>query len=180
MIYCNRRQQKLYFLPWNTVHCIFRKAFYQSDWISCSRSFTQRKTTKFWWSWIAVCQLMAAGGEKRVGGSASVYVRPERLERDGPCWLLKLRQMGTQRVHMKGVLTLLVRWARRAGTIDFCPALAALVGPVQNIIFLTIHYFALFVPITQQTRKAVITGLLSLNMCVWVWQCSWFLCVHYI
>jgi hypothetical protein len=40
---------------------------------------------------------------------------------------LKLRQMGTQRVQMKGVL--------RAGTRGFCPALAVLVGPVQNLFF---------------------------------------------
>jgi hypothetical protein len=57
----------------------------------------------------------------------------------------------------------LVRWARHASTIDFCPALAALVGPVQNIIFLTIHFFALFVPITQQAGQAVMPGLLSLK-----------------
>jgi hypothetical protein len=42
---------------------------------------------------------------------------------------------------MKGVLPWLVRWARRASIIDFCPDLPALVGPVQNIFFLTIHYF---------------------------------------
>jgi hypothetical protein len=34
---------------------------------------------------------------------------------------------------MKGLLPWLVRWARRAGTRDFYPALAALVSPVQNI-----------------------------------------------
>ncbi len=34
---------------------------------------------------------------------------------------------------MRGVLPWLVRWAWCAGTRDFCPALAALVGPVQNI-----------------------------------------------
>ncbi len=31
----------------------------------------------------------------------------------------------------------------RAGTIDFCSALAALVGPGQNMFFLTVHYFIL-------------------------------------
>jgi hypothetical protein len=41
---------------------------------------------------------------------------------------------------MKGVLPWLVRWACWAGTRDFCPTLAALVGPVQNIIFLIAHY----------------------------------------
>jgi hypothetical protein len=48
---------------------------------------------------------------------------------------------------MKGVLPWLVRWAWRAGTRDFCSVLAALAGPVQNIFFLTIHYFNSFVPI---------------------------------
>jgi hypothetical protein len=35
---------------------------------------------------------------------------------------------------MKGVFPWLVRLTRRADTIDFCPALAALASPVQNII----------------------------------------------
>jgi hypothetical protein len=47
------------------------------------------------------------------------------------------------------IRTWLVRWPRHAGTIDFCPALAALVSPVQNIIFLTAHFFTLLVPIAQ-------------------------------
>jgi hypothetical protein len=37
--------------------------------------------------------------------------------------------------YMKGVLLWLVRWARLAGTRDFCPTLADLVGQVQNILF---------------------------------------------
>jgi hypothetical protein len=45
---------------------------------------------------------------------------------------------------MKGVLPCLVNWACPAGTRDFCSALAALVGPVQNI-FLAVHYFNSFV-----------------------------------
>ncbi len=44
-----------------------------------------------------------------------------------PIWLLKLRGMGTQRVQLKVTLPWLARWARRAGTRDFYPALAALV-----------------------------------------------------
>ncbi len=51
--------------------------------------------------------------------------------------------MGTQGVHMLGVIPWLVLWACRAGTREiFVHALACLVGPVQNIIFLTGHYFA--------------------------------------
>jgi hypothetical protein len=42
---------------------------------------------------------------------------------------------------MKGVLPWFVRWARHAGTRDFCHALATLVGPKPNIVFLTGHYF---------------------------------------
>jgi hypothetical protein len=49
--------------------------------------------------------------------------------------MLKLMQMGIQGVHIKGFLPWLVRLARRARTSDFCPALPALVGPVQNIFF---------------------------------------------
>ncbi len=58
--------------------------------------------------------------------------------------------MGTQRVQMKEALPWLVRWACHDGTRDFCPALAALVGPVQNIFFLTVHYFNSFVTILEK------------------------------
>jgi hypothetical protein len=47
---------------------------------------------------------------------------------------------------MKGVHPWLVRWARRAGKTIVCSALAALVSPVQNTIFLTSHLFTLFSP----------------------------------
>ncbi len=49
-------------------------------------------------------------------------------------------EWGTQRGLIIGVLSWLVRWACRAGTREFCSALAVLVGPVQNIIFFTVHY----------------------------------------
>jgi hypothetical protein len=41
--------------------------------------------------------------------------------------------MGTQKGQIKEVLPWSVRWACRTGTKDFCFALAALVGLVQNI-----------------------------------------------
>ncbi len=41
---------------------------------------------------------------------------------------------------MRGFLPWLVRWSRRAGTIDFSIALAALVSPVQ-ILFSSPHTF---------------------------------------
>jgi hypothetical protein len=40
----------------------------------------------------------------------------------------------------------------------FCSVLAALVGPVQNIFFLTIHFFKTFVPIAQQAGQEAMLG----------------------
>ncbi len=68
---------------------------------------------------------------------------------------------------MKGVLLWLVRWARRAGTRDFWPALAALVGIVQTIFFLTAHYFTSFVPHFPPSWQAVVPRRLPPNMCLW-------------
>ncbi len=47
----------------------------------------------------------------------------------------------------------------RYNTRDCWPALAALVGPVQNI-------FISFVPTAQEAGQAVVPGRLSLNMCL--------------
>jgi hypothetical protein len=65
---------------------------------------------------------------------------------------------------MKGVLSWLVGWASRAGTRYFCSAFAALVGPVQNIFFLTVHYSIPFSPIAQQAGQAAVLGRLSLSV----------------
>ncbi len=65
---------------------------------------------------------------------------------------------------MRGVLPWLVRLACRAGTIDFCPALAALFFG-EYIIFLTAHFFTLLVTIAQQPVQAVVLGRLSLCLC---------------
>jgi hypothetical protein len=65
---------------------------------------------------------------------------------------------------MKGVHSWLARWACRAGTRTFCFALAALVGPVNNIFFLAVHYFNAFVPIAQQAGQAAVLGQLSLSV----------------
>jgi hypothetical protein len=63
-----------------------------------------------------------------------VTIIVSRLDRSGPCWLLKLRWMGSQRVQMKGLLPWLVRWACRAGTRDFCSDFGCpIVGPVKDI-----------------------------------------------
>jgi hypothetical protein len=77
---------------------------------------------------------------------AAVLGQPSSLR---PQWL-KLRQIGTLGVHMKGVLLWLVCWARRVDPRDFCPALVQLVAlfsPIQNIICLTAHFFTVLVPI---------------------------------
>ncbi len=71
--------------------------------------------------------------------------------------------MGTQRVQMKGVLPWLLRWACRASTREFVLPWAALVGPVQNIFFLTVHYFNAFVSIAQQAGQAAMPGRFSIE-----------------
>jgi hypothetical protein len=65
---------------------------------------------------------------------------------------------------MKGVLPWLVRWNRRAGTIDFCHAFSALVSQVENIIFLITHF--LLVNIAHQPGQAGVLDRLSL--CLWI------------
>jgi hypothetical protein len=65
---------------------------------------------------------------------------------------------------MKGVLPWFVRWTCRAGTIDFCPALATLVSQVENIIFLITNF--LLVNIAHQPGLAGVLGRLSL--CLWI------------
>ena len=69
---------------------------------------------------------------------------------------------------MKGVLPWLVRWACRAGTRDFCSALADLVGPL-NPPPPTVHNLDSFVPcIAQQAEQA---RLGRLSMCHWFSHC---------
>jgi hypothetical protein len=65
---------------------------------------------------------------------------------------------------MHGFLPWLIRWTCRASTRDLCPALAALVNPVQNIVFLPVQFFTLLVPIAQQPGQAGVLGRLSLYL----------------
>jgi hypothetical protein len=44
--------------------------------------------------------------------------------------------------------------------------LAAQVGPVQNIVLLTVHYFNAFVYIAQQAGQVAVLGRLFLSMCL--------------
>jgi hypothetical protein len=81
---------------------------------------------------------------------------------------------------MNGVLPWLVRWAIRVGTRVFCPTLAALVGPVDDIFFFIVHYFNSFVPVAQQAGQAIVQGRLSLKVCLGFYLryfrgCSFFL-----
>ncbi len=73
--------------------------------------------------------------------------------------------MGAQKGQMKGVLSWLVRGACSAGTRDFCSALAALIGPVHNIFFLTVQYI-ISIPLCPTPSKLgrAVLGRLSLNM----------------
>ena len=48
------------------------------------------------------------------------------------------------------------------------PWLHALVGPVQNICFLTVQDFKSFVPIAQQAGQAIVLGRLSLSKYVFL------------
>jgi hypothetical protein len=61
--------------------------------------------------------------------------------------------MGTQRVQMKGVLLWLM---------------SALVGPVQNVFFLTVQKrYNITIPIAQQAGQEAVLGRMSLSMCLW-------------
>jgi|688.fasta_scaffold460044_2 hypothetical protein len=45
--------------------------------------------------------------------------------------------------------------------------LAAVVGPVRNIFFLSVHYLNSFLPIAQHAGQAVMQGRQSLTVCLW-------------
>jgi hypothetical protein len=49
----------------------------------------------------------------------------------------------------------------------FVLPMAAHVGPVHNIFFLTVHYLNSFAPIGHQAVQAAVLGRLSLNKCLW-------------
>jgi hypothetical protein len=73
--------------------------------------------------------------------------------------------MGTQRGQLKVVFSWLFRWlALSCRSKRFFSALAALVDPVQNIFFLTVHYFNAFDPIAKQAGQSAVLGRLSLSV----------------
>jgi hypothetical protein len=73
---------------------------------------------------------------------------------------------------MKGVLVFVGSLGLSCLYYRFCPFFAVLVGPVQHIFFLVVHYFNSFVPIAQQAEQAVVLGRLSLSMCLWIYLIS--------
>jgi hypothetical protein len=81
---------------------------------------------------------------------------------------------------MHEALPWLVCWALRADRRYFCPAMAALVGPVEDIFFFVVHYFNSFFSIAQQAWQAVMQSRLSLKVCLGFYlryfrDCSFFL-----
>jgi hypothetical protein len=64
------------------------------------------------------------------------------------------------------VLPWLVSWVLRAGARDFCSALAALVGQIQNIFSSTYIFSNPLSPIAQQARANSRAG--SLVSLIWV------------
>jgi hypothetical protein len=54
---------------------------------------------------------------------------------------------------MKGVFSWWARWACRVGTRDFLSALAAQVGPVQNIIFPHCTAYTISIPLSPSPSK---------------------------
>jgi hypothetical protein len=96
---------------------------------------------------------------------------PERLESGGPCWLLKLRWMGTRRVQMNGILTWLVGslgLSCRYKRFFFCLGCSS--RPSTKYFFTIVHFFNFFVPNAQQAGQAAVRGRLSLSVCLRYWN----------
>ncbi len=143
--------------------------------VFCVHSVTDQPQTQTGTSGVVV----RAGGMDRSSLTKSHHARSLSSSQPGgpPCWAIPLAfdligwnwgKRGLSECIWNGVLPWLVRWARSAGSIDFCPALAALVIPIQNIICITAHFLTLLVPITQPPGQAVVLGRLSL--CLWLWR----------
>jgi hypothetical protein len=76
---------------------------------------------------------------------------------------------GLNKYILKGHVLDIGRWARCAGTRDFCPALPDLVGPVQNFFPLR-PFFHFICSHRPPAGQAVVPCRLSLNMCLWLRQ----------
>jgi hypothetical protein len=92
----------------------------------------------------------------------------ERQEWGGPCWLLKLRWTGTQRVQMKGVLSLVGSLVCPVGTRDFVlPWLSSQHSTKYFFSPCTISIPLSPFPIAQQAGEAALLGRVSLSMRLW-------------
>ncbi len=90
--------------------------------------------------WIRRIRIRNTGRGERQGKEREVF----RETREGwPLLTVENEANGDSRStwYKKGVLSGLVRWSCRAVARAFCPALAALVGSVQNIFFLAVNFF---------------------------------------
>jgi hypothetical protein len=79
------------------------------------------------------------------------------LERGGTCLLLQLSSMGTQRGQMIGVLPLLLRWTRHAGTCRFLSCLGCSSQPSIQYYFprrTLFHCLSRHRPATWAVRRA--------------------------
>jgi hypothetical protein len=85
--------------------------------------------------------------------------RPQRPERGGPLLSVETEVNENSKNTNERSSSLMVLWACRAGTRDFCPALAALGGQIKNIFSspYTIS-FPLSPSITQQAGQEAVLG----------------------
>ncbi len=102
-----------------------------------------------------------------------VWIRETREGWAGPCSLLKLRQIGTFGVHIKGVLLgwfvmLVVSVEEKFVLPWMLYSRHSKICCIQNIFFSSPHSnFILSVPFALQAGQAVVLGHLPLNMCLW-------------
>ena len=95
-----------------------------------------------------------------------INIETSRETREGWPLLTVETEVNGDSKRTKRVLPWLVFWDCRAGKQDFVLPWT-LVGPVQNIFSLTVHYFNSIVAIAQQARQAAVLGPLPLSRCLW-------------
>jgi hypothetical protein len=96
---------------------------------------------------------------------SSICSESDRLERGSHCRMLKLRQMGTQGVHKKGILPWLVRGLVMS-VQEILSCLGCSTQPSIKIFSSPPCSISLYWSIVQQAGQAVLLHQLSLNMCL--------------
>ncbi len=94
-------------------------------------------------------------------------VLQKKLQTCGLCWLLKLRQMETQGVHMKGVFPWLVRLGSLCRYKSFLDCVGCFSWPSTKYFVSSPYTITSFVPIALQAGQLVVPRCLSLNECLW-------------